>query len=80
MAPRKPVMIDGVAVARGDCGRAANEMLIFSLVDGFVWVCWPGSPASVRLGPYEAVAEMMSDFLAQSAVGERLMNGNSPDA
>jgi hypothetical protein len=39
-------------------------------------VSWPGSPASVKLGPYEAVVEMMFDFLAQNALAERLVNGD----
>ena len=49
--------------------------IILSLVDGFVWVCWPGTTASVRLGNHEPVIEVMRDFLAQCELGERLANG-----
>jgi hypothetical protein len=47
-------------------------MIIFSLLDGHVWASWPGSDASVNLGAQEEVTEMMSDFLAQCELGERL--------
>jgi hypothetical protein len=49
--------------------------IIFSLVDGFVWACWPGTSASVRLGEHEPVTAMMRDFLAQCDLGERLAGG-----
>ena len=50
----------------------AKNPIIFSLVDGFVWACWPGTSASVRLGDHEPVIAMMRDFLAQCDLGERL--------
>ena len=46
--------------------------IIFSLVDGFVWACWPGTKVSIRLGDDEPVIAMMRDFLAQCDLGERL--------
>jgi hypothetical protein len=46
--------------------------VIFSLSEGFVWVSWPGSDASVKLGRCQPVTEMMQDFLDQCALGERL--------
>jgi hypothetical protein len=49
--------------------------MVLSLVDGFVWVCWPGTAASVRLGNHEPVIEEMRDFLAQCELGERLATG-----
>lgn len=50
--------------------------VIFSLVDGHVWACWPGTSASVRLGTDTTVIEGMEGFLAQCALGERLANSN----
>ena len=52
-------------------GRPERE-LIFSLIDGLVYVSWPGTVASLKLGTHEAVSAMMEDFLAQNAVGRRL--------
>jgi len=51
--------------------------VVFSLIDGFVWASWPGTLTTIRLGPCETVTPMMRDFLAQSEVGERLLNGTS---
>ena len=48
--------------------------VIFSFLDGHVWTSWPGVDASVNLGPYDGVTEMMRDFLAQCELGERLAN------
>jgi hypothetical protein len=53
--------------------------LIFSLVDEFVWVCWPGTSASVRLGKHEPVIAVMRDFLDQCELGERLKNARIVD-
>jgi hypothetical protein len=53
--------------------------IIFSLVDGFVWACWPGTSASVRLGDHEPVIEMMRDFLAQCDLGARLTGERKRD-
>ena len=47
--------------------------LVFSVKDGQVWASCPGHH-SMRLGPYEAVKEMMREFLQQSEIGERLVN------
>lgn len=49
-----------------------EEVIIFSLQDGYVLASWPGTDASVRLGRHETVAAMMEDFLAQDALGRRL--------
>ena len=56
-----------------------KEDLIISLVEGFVWVCWPGTKASVRLGCDEPVIAAMRDFLAQCELGERLTNARIDD-
>ena len=53
--------------------------MILSLVDGFVWVCWPGTNASVRLGNQESVVAVMRDFLAQCEVADRLANARIDD-
>lgn len=50
----------------------ADATVIFSLVDGWVWASWPGALASVKLGKHHDVCVMMEDFLAQTAIGERL--------
>lgn len=46
--------------------------IIFSSEDGQAWVSWPGSPSPIRLGPAEEVGEMMTDFIAQVELGQRL--------
>lgn len=56
-----------------------DEHLIISLVEGFVWVCWPGTNASVKLGNHEPVIAAMRDFLAQCELGERLTNATIAD-
>jgi len=56
----------------------AEQELIFSSRDGFVWASSPDSELVVRLGRHEAVAEMMRDFLAQDALGRRLMRRRRP--
>ena len=53
--------------------------MILSLVDGFVWVCWPGTNASVRLGNHETVIAVMRDFLTQCEIAERLANARIDD-
>jgi len=57
--------------ARRD-GHEANGQIVFSYIDGYVWISWPGGPAAVRVGKYEAATAAMRDFLAQCEVGERL--------
>ena len=52
-------------------GRPEQEV-IFSLIDDHVYVSWPGTAASLKLGTHQAVSAMMEDFLAQNAVGRRL--------
>jgi hypothetical protein len=54
--------------------------VIFSLVDGYVWACWPGTSGSVRLGIDKEVIEGMEGFLAQCALGERLNRPADPSA
>ena len=49
-----------------------EKQLIFSLIDGYVYVSWPGTVASLKLGTAQAVTAMMEDFLAQNALGQRL--------
>ena len=52
--------------------RDMGLKIIFSLRDGYVWASWPETEAAVRLGRHDLVAAMMTDFLAQDALGERL--------
>jgi len=63
-------------------GPERNDNIVFSYVDGYVWMSWPGAVAAVRVGTYEAATAAMQDFLAQCELGERLVNGNarSPSA
>ena len=61
---------------RGD-GHVSDETVVFSYIDGFVWLTWPGAVEVRRVGKYEAVMESMKDFLAQSELGERLAAGTS---
>jgi hypothetical protein len=54
----------------------ANEAdVIFSYIDGYVWMSWAGAVATVRVGQYQAATAGMRDFLAQCELGERLANG-----
>jgi hypothetical protein len=64
---------------RADGGANPKVPIIISLVDDFVWVCWPGTSGSVRLGDHEAVIAVMRDFLAQCELGERLKNSRTLD-
>ena len=64
-------------MAKANIGSIVEDMapeqeIIFSLLEGYVLVSWPGTDASVRLGRHEMVAAMMEDFLAQDALGKRL--------
>lgn len=52
--------------------RPLEANLVFSSRDGFVFASWPGTDVVVRLGQHAEVAAMMSDFLAQDALGARL--------
>ena len=51
--------------------------IIFSSREGFVWASWPETEVAVRLGRHDMVAAMMSDFLAQDALGKRLSGPQS---
>lgn len=55
-----------------DNGVGTNNGVIFSFVDGFVWVSWLGSVSMVRVGDYDTVATAMRDFIAQCELAERL--------
>jgi hypothetical protein len=46
--------------------------IVFSLEKGEVWASWYGHGAPMRLGTQKRVSEMMTDFLAQVELGERL--------
>ena len=64
------------SVSRTDdySGDNLNAEVIFSFLDGYVWASWPGAVSTVRLGRYDSVMAAMSDFQAQSELGERLAN------
>ena len=66
---------------RGTDGGSGHDKddLIFSLIDGYVWVSWPGTVTSVKLGAEEPVRLMMKDFLAQCEVGDRLTTARAVD-
>lgn len=49
------------------------EGIIFSLEKGKVWASWRGYSPSICLGSRERVGAMMEDFLAQAALGDRLL-------
>jgi hypothetical protein len=40
-------------------GQANGDEVIFSFVDGFVWLSWPGAVSKVRVGGYENVTTAM---------------------
>ena len=65
---------DGYAVSK------PSGEVIFSFVDGFVWLSWPGAVSAVRVGEYQAVTDAMRDFLSQCEIGDRLVNGTSKSA
>lgn len=46
--------------------------VVFSREGGQAWASWYGSHSWVRLGPEDAVADMMRDYLAQIELGRRL--------
>lgn len=48
-----------------------NDRIIFSVDSDSVWASWAGEDATVRLGSYEAVREMMEEFLAQCDLADR---------
>lgn len=61
------------AVSTGTNQTVERELeVIFSLREGYVWASWPTTALCMRIGPHDAVASMMEDFLAQDALGERL--------
>jgi hypothetical protein len=65
-------------IANGRHGHLSDD-LIFSLIDGYVWVSWPGTVASVKLGANDTVRALMRDFLAQCEQGDRLTNARTGD-
>lgn len=66
------------AVSTGTNQTVERELeVIFSLREGYVWASWPTTFLCMRIGPHDAVASMMEDFLAQDALGERLTR-NAP--
>jgi len=73
-------MGQGLDFADGNGLNKPND-LIFSYIDGHVWMSRPGEEA-VRVGSYEVATASMRDFLAQCEIGERLAsrNGRSPSA
>jgi hypothetical protein len=52
--------------------RPVGEGIVFSLDQGQAWASWHRTGSRVRLGSKDEVTEMMKDFLAQLALGERL--------
>jgi hypothetical protein len=60
------------ASRRPHYGWSPELQIIFSSRDGYVWASWPNANA-VNLGRHEEVAAMMRDFLAQDALGKRLV-------
>lgn len=48
--------------------------LIFSLTDGAVWVSWSDGRPSMKLGNHELVIAMMSDYIKQSELADRLLS------
>lgn len=62
----------------GEDPQSTRNDIVFSLENGIVWASWPGIGQRVSLGPQEAVAYMMKDFLAQNEVAERL-NAHGPE-
>jgi hypothetical protein len=55
-------------------GGESELEIIFSSKDGYVWASWQETDISIRLGRHEMISEMMRDFLAQEALGQRLAN------
>ena len=51
---------------------SVHSHVILSLEDGIVWASWSGTHAKVELGRCDNVIEMMSDFVKQCEVAERL--------
>ena len=50
---------------------------IFSLIAGKVWLSLPGQSRAIDLGDSKKVTYMMKDFLAQCALGEKLVSERS---
>ena len=51
------------------------DTITFSMVDGAVWVSWPGKSGSMELGASSDVTYMMRDFLAQCDLADYLASG-----
>ena len=60
-----------------DLWSGSVHPIVFSLRDGFVWASMQDNPQPIRLGAYEQVKDVMRDFLAQSEIGEHLLNRRS---
>jgi hypothetical protein len=65
------------SLAGGDERPNGNDDVIFSYIDGHVWMSWPGHQGRVRVGNYEVATASMRDFLAQCDLGERLASANA---
>jgi len=78
MSYRKTDAIKGPDETCPTARAGASDEVIFSLVEGFVWVCWPGTSVSTRLGSECGITDAMRMFLAQGLVGERLANRKEP--
>ena len=59
--------------------ESASTTIIFSMRKDAVWVSWPETNRSVRLGASQPVIYMMRDFLAQCDLGERLARRTAND-
>jgi len=57
-----------------------NDNIVFSYIDGHVWMSWPGAVAVVTMGTYEAATAAMQGFLAQCELGAHLAKGPSARA
>ena len=62
--------------AAGD--RHPDDQVIFSYIDGIVWMSRSGDEAAVMVGTYDAAKGAMRDFLAQSDLAEMLIERSQP--
>jgi hypothetical protein len=69
-------MSTSVTFSYRDGGHPSNDDILFSFIDGHVWLSWPGSVGAVRVGAYEKAVAAMQEFLAQSDLGERLVKAS----
>jgi hypothetical protein len=59
--------------AHGLLSPSTKGSVIFSLLDGQVWVSWTGVAYRVKLGCAAEVEAMMRDYLKQSECADRLL-------